>query len=54
MTDIYRLHAYAEIRADEPLEPEQARLRLLRALHNIGDLPVTVICEGPVRKDHGR
>jgi hypothetical protein len=54
MSDKYRLHAWLELRLDEHLEPEQARLRLLRALHNIGDVPVNVLCEGPVREDTAR
>lgn len=54
MNEKYRIHAWADIRLDEALDPERARQLLIRALHNLNDLSVEVLCEGPMREDTSR
>jgi hypothetical protein len=54
MTDKYRLHAYVDVRLDEPLDGAQALIRIHQAFDRLGDLPIHVACEGPIREDTGR
>lgn len=53
MTEKYRIHAWADIRLDDALDPERARQLLIQALHGRG-VAVSLLCEGPMREDTSR